>query len=127
MAKKDTSSTVRDMLSTGRDLRPPRSSATAVSAPAEVPTTPEREGSPAGEEPSPPATAPPVRRAPGRPASTGTDAGAPRTLRLSQDAADELRAAWLEEKRHGEDVLLSLQEFASRVLADGMRVRGHKT
>jgi hypothetical protein len=46
---------------------------------------------------------------------------APRTLRLRADTATQLRNAWLEAKR--DDVLLSLQDFASPLIEEALATR----
>lgn len=51
--------------------------------------------------------------------SSGDRPPVPRTLRLSQPAAEALRAAWLEEKRSR--VLLTYQDFAGEIITAGLR------
>ena len=117
MAKKDTRGTVAGMLSTAP--RPERATpnVTTTAVPA-VPGAPD----PAPTPTEPPLADPPEPR--GAATATGQGGRAPRTLRLSQEAADAVRAAWMDEKRRG-DVLLSLQDFASHALLEGIRGRGH--
>lgn len=58
-----------------------------------------------------------ARHAPAPDEQSGDNA--PRTLRLSQPMANALREAWLLTKR--EDVLLTYQDYADRVVRDGLR------
>ncbi len=57
----------------------------------------------------------------GSPGSEGASLNAPRTLRLSQPVANELRAAWLEARKAG-DVLLTQQDHARRVISRGLKL-----
>lgn len=126
MAKKDTRGTVAGMLSTAP--RPERATPSATTtAVAAVPAVPAVPGAPGAPDPAPTPTEPPLVDPPeprGAATATGQGGRAPRTLRLSQEAADAVRAAWMDEKRRG-DVLLSLQDFASHALLEGIRGRGH--
>jgi hypothetical protein len=71
----------------------------------------------------------PTRRRARPAAGTSVDAGtddqphAPRTLRLSQAVASQLRAAWLEARR-ADDVLLTQQDHARSVISRGLRAAG---
>ena len=51
--------------------------------------------------------------------STETDQAAPRTIRLSQAMANQLREAWIDARRAG-DVLLSYQDFADDIIDQGL-------
>jgi hypothetical protein len=51
--------------------------------------------------------------------TTDTAQQAPRTIRLSQNMANQLREAWIEARRSG-DVLLSYQDFADDIIDQGL-------
>jgi hypothetical protein len=51
--------------------------------------------------------------------TTDTVQQAPRTIRLSQNMANQLREAWIEARRSG-DVLLSYQDFADDIIDQGL-------
>lgn len=116
MPRKDTANTVLGMLSsTGAQTRPADHEPEAPAAAA----TPQPEPQPIVAQPDP-VPAPTVRTLPPAPAAD-TKAAAPRTMRLRADTAAQLRAAWLEAKRNGDDVLLSAQDFASDLIEDALR------
>jgi hypothetical protein len=118
MPKKDTSAAVLGMLSTaGAQTRP-----VAVESAAAVPPAPD----PVMPLPTPaesPAAS--VRTLPPPPQPVPSSEEAPRTLRLRPDTAARLRAAWLEAKR--DDVLLTAQDFASRLVEDALIRRERRT
>ena len=109
MPKKDTSAAVLGMLSSaGAQTRP---------APAEPPPAPESVTAAPAPVVQPPAASVRTLPPPARPAPAIHKA--PRTLRLREDTASRLRAAWLEAKR--DDVLLTAQDFASNLVEDALR------
>jgi hypothetical protein len=105
-------------------------------APEAVPPTPtpvpEPEAAPVSHSiPAPaPETGDPIQRRSARQPTRARDANlaatrqagnAPRTLRLDQDVANRMRASWLEAKH--QDVLLTLQDFARRIIARGFTIK----
>jgi hypothetical protein len=51
--------------------------------------------------------------------TTDTAQQAPRTIRLSQGMANQLREAWIDARKSG-DVLLSYQDFADDIIDQGL-------
>ncbi len=128
MPKKDTSANVLGMLSTaGAQHRPapvrqdeasPHHTAEVVELPAQHP-----DPSPAAPEASPsrpqPRREPPTRPAEPPAVEPEAEVNAPRTHRLDQRTANDLRAAWLAARRRGE-VTISQQDYAGRIIALGL-------
>src|SRR5512144_470281 len=126
VAKKDTSETIRAMLGEqGTRYRPSAQSAAAqapkepVNRPEEPPPVTTVTPAIASEPPHPTTTTSRrarARQAPSQVPDEQSGGNAPRTLRLSQPMANALREAWLLAKR--EDVLLTYQDFADRIVRD---------
>jgi hypothetical protein len=123
MPKKDTTSAVLGMLSTvGAQTRAAEVAAVSASGEQLTPSsTPAPEPEPAvvsraveTQAPASVSSLPPVR-------TKSPAADAPRTVRLSPSAAQQLREAWLEAKR--DDVLLTAQDFASSLVEDALHRR----
>lgn len=147
MPKKDTSANVLGMLSTAGSLHRP--AAAVAPAPAQdtvsgqseqdarvvdltPPEPPSETRSPAQRPRSAPepveppaatqiAPAPPEAVSPAKP----TEDNAPRTHRLDQTTANNLRAGWLATRRRGE-VTISQQEYAGRIIALGLAVEARQ-
>lgn len=122
MPKKDTTSAVVGMLSSvGARTRaseaavesPPSAPSTTAPTPAPEPV-PTAVGIRTEEQPASVSSLPPAR-------VTSSAAQAPRTIRLSPSAAQQLRDAWLEAKR--DDVLLTAQDFASSLVEEALHRR----
>ncbi|KUI36241.1 hypothetical protein [Mycobacterium sp. GA-2829] len=113
MPKKDTQAAVLGMLSTaGAQTRRP---VERTPAPEPAAITPEPAPEVAAPEPAPEAS---VRQLSPRTTPTPRAEETKRTIRLRASTAVELREAWMEAKR--DDVLLTVQDFASDLLEDAL-------
>lgn len=115
---KDTSDVVLGMLSSAgsatRSAQQPRAD---ENPPVPAPAAPRRRPPPAADAGD--AMLPAL--APDAPPDVQDGGAAPRTMRLRPETAARLRAAWLEAKRN--DVLLTAQDFASRLVEDALASR----
>lgn len=115
MPKKDTQATVLGMLSTaGAQTRRPVERTTPPVAESAA-MAPQAEADVAAPEPAPEAS---VRQLSPRTTPTPRAEETKRTIRLRASTAVELREAWMEAKR--DDVLLTVQDFASDLLEDAL-------
>lgn len=117
MPKKDTANAVLGMLSTAGAQTRAAEAAAATTSDEKPEPAPELTTASRVVDVQPTASVsslPPAR-------AKSTAADAPRTVRLSQAAAQQLREAWLEAKR--DDVLLTAQDFASALVEDALNRR----
>jgi hypothetical protein len=141
MAKKDTSANVLAMLSVegDRHAAPPAVAERATKADTSVIELPSSDGpQPAAgpqsrpeapsavEAPNGPSSRPARPKAAPVPAQTSPpvsqpeqEQNAPRTTRLDQKTANDLRAGWLDARRRGE-LTISQQEYAGRIISLGL-------